>query len=53
MFVNNVLVIRQCRVICNNERSGFSQCRRFVFKYVSTRGTSAARCICVVRKALS
>jgi len=30
MFVNNVHDIRQGRVICNNNRSCFKPCRRFV-----------------------
>ena len=39
MFVNNVRDIKQGTVICNNKRSGFSPCRRFVFKCVSTRNS--------------
>ena len=42
------------RVVRYNKGSGFSPCRKFVFMYsASARGISEARCICVVRKALS
>ena len=46
MFVRKVRDIRQYMVICNNKRSGFSPCRRFVFKFVSTRNVSSTLYLC-------